>query len=116
MHTIHRFEHGKNWNRHWGSNCAIMIRAATDMFVIYGCNSPTRWITRRLNCNKGQQFLEVFERGKDFEVYSFVTLQLHKNKYFYELIMYQTFRVCDIKSIHKSFVHVFLSNLSVEHI
>lgn len=64
VHTIQRWENHKKW----ASNCAILLRASTDLFVIYGCNSPTRWIARRLNCDSGNQYLEVFERGKDFEI------------------------------------------------
>lgn len=45
-----------------------MIKASDDMFVIYGCDVPPRWIVRRLNCDSNHEFLEVFERGKDYEV------------------------------------------------
>lgn len=51
-------------------NCAVAILAATDMFIVYGCGIPQKWIIRRNNCNEDNQLLEVFERslGKEFEV------------------------------------------------
>ena len=53
-----------------GLNCAVAVRAASDIFIVYGCGSPKKWIIRRLNCNEKTQTLEVFERslGRDFEV------------------------------------------------
>ncbi|XP_052073138.1 von Willebrand factor D and EGF domain-containing protein-like isoform X3 [Mytilus californianus] len=64
IHTIQR----RDDRRKWASNCAVIFRASTDMFVIYGCNSPTRWIARRLNCDSAHQYLEVLEKGQHFEV------------------------------------------------
>ncbi|VDI19176.1 Hypothetical predicted protein [Mytilus galloprovincialis] len=64
IHTIQR----RDDRRKWASNCAVLFRASTDMFVIYGCNKPTRWIARRLNCDRAHQYLEVLEKGTNFEV------------------------------------------------
>ncbi|CAG2246022.1 unnamed protein product [Mytilus edulis] len=64
IHTIQR----RDGRFPYASNCAVLFRASTDMFVIYGCNSPTRWIARRLNCDRAHQYLEVLEKGQNFEV------------------------------------------------
>ncbi|VDI81460.1 Hypothetical predicted protein [Mytilus galloprovincialis] len=64
IHTIQR----RDDRFEYASNCAIIVRASTDMFVIYGCNKPTRWIARRLNCKRAHQFLEVLEKGHEYEV------------------------------------------------
>ena len=49
-------------------NCAIAIRAAADVFVIYGCVTPGRWIIKRLNCDNEHQYLDIYERGRYYEV------------------------------------------------
>ncbi|VDI05676.1 Hypothetical predicted protein [Mytilus galloprovincialis] len=53
-----------------GQNCAVAVRAASDIFIVYGCGSPKKWIVRRLNCNEQTQHLKVFERslGTAFEI------------------------------------------------
>lgn len=52
-------------------NCAVAILAATEIFIIYGCGTPRKWIIRRNDCNENNQLMEVFERslGKEFEVW-----------------------------------------------
>ena len=64
MNTIHKWFSESTW----AGNCAIAIRAAADVFIIYGCGTPGRWIIKRLNCDNEHQYLDIYERGKDYEV------------------------------------------------
>ncbi|CAG2253686.1 unnamed protein product [Mytilus edulis] len=44
-------------------------QAASDVFVIYGCDKKNKWFIRRLNCDKSHgAYLEIFERseGREF--------------------------------------------------
>ena len=65
MNTIHK-RYGK-----YAVNCAIAIRAAADVFIIYGCGTRGRWIIKRLNCDNEHQYLDIYERGKKYEVRRF---------------------------------------------
>ena len=72
MNTIHKWFS----NRNWAGNCAIAIRAAADVFMIYGCGTRGRWIIKRLNCDNEHQYLDIYERGKDYEVRMLKLFQL----------------------------------------
>ncbi|VDI28062.1 Hypothetical predicted protein [Mytilus galloprovincialis] len=65
VHTIQR-----RYESHhtWTENCAIAVRAASDVFIIYGCGRPTKWIIRRLNCGIGNEYLEVYSRWGGYEI------------------------------------------------
>ncbi|VDI75280.1 Hypothetical predicted protein [Mytilus galloprovincialis] len=65
VHTIQRrYEKDHTWTEH----CAIAVRAASDVFIIYGCGKPTKWIIRRLNCGIGNEYLEVYSRWGGYEI------------------------------------------------
>lgn len=52
-------------------NCAVAVQAASDVFVIYGCDKKNKWFIRRLNCDKSHgAYLDIFERneGREYEV------------------------------------------------
>lgn len=52
-------------------NCAVAVQAASDVFMIYGCDQKNKWFIRRLNCDKSRgAYLEIFERneGREYEV------------------------------------------------
>ena len=67
VHTIQRrYAAGHTWTE----NCAVAIRAASDVFIIYGCDRPTRWIVRREGCGIGSEYLEVYHRWGSYEVSS----------------------------------------------
>ena len=65
MNTIHKWVGGRG---SFAVNCAIAIRAAADVFIIYGCGTRGSWIIKRLNCDNEHQYLDIYERGKDYEV------------------------------------------------
>ena len=64
-------------------NCAVAIQAASDVFIIYGCDQQHKWIIRRLNCEQSKgAYLEIFEKvdGKQYEVcYNSRTNNISKN-------------------------------------
>ncbi|XP_076077826.1 uncharacterized protein LOC143048184 isoform X4 [Mytilus galloprovincialis] len=65
VNTIQRrFESHHSWTEH----CAIAVRAASDVFIIYGCSRPTKWIVRRLGCQTGSEYLEVYHRWGTYEI------------------------------------------------
>ncbi|CAG2222323.1 OCTN [Mytilus edulis] len=65
VNTIQRrFESHHSWTEH----CAIAVRAASDVFIIYGCGRPTKWIVRRLGCQTGSEYLEVYHRWGTYEI------------------------------------------------
>jgi hypothetical protein len=65
VNTIHkRYDNKEKWT----ANCAIAIRAAADVFIIYGCGTPGRWIIKRLNCDNEHQYLDIYQRAKHYEV------------------------------------------------
>lgn len=59
----------------WGAttvNCAVAVQAASDVFIIYGCDQRNKWFIRRLNCDKSRgAYLEIFERneGREYEIH-----------------------------------------------
>ena len=52
----------------WTEHCAIAVRAASDVFIIYGCSKPTKWKIRRFGCDSGNEYLEVYSRWGGYEV------------------------------------------------
>lgn len=65
VHTIMRkYEPDHVWTEH----CAIAVRAASDVFIIYGCSKPAKWKIRRFGCDSGNELLEVYSRWGGYEV------------------------------------------------
>lgn len=52
-------------------NCAVAVRAASDIFIINGCGNTTKWEIRRLNCAHDREYLAVYKRGTHYEVSKF---------------------------------------------
>ncbi|XP_071133683.1 uncharacterized protein [Mytilus edulis] len=52
----------------WTEHCAIAIRAASDVFIIYGCGNPPKWVVRRLGCSIGNEYLEVYSSWGSYEI------------------------------------------------
>ncbi|CAG2240486.1 unnamed protein product [Mytilus edulis] len=53
-------------------NCAVAVQAASDVFIIYGCDMSNKWFIRRLNCDKSRgAYLELYERndGREYEIH-----------------------------------------------
>ncbi|VDI67679.1 Hypothetical predicted protein [Mytilus galloprovincialis] len=52
----------------WTEHCAIAVRAASDVFIIYGCGNPPKWVVRRLGCSIGNEYLEVYSSWGSYEI------------------------------------------------
>ncbi|CAC5372516.1 unnamed protein product [Mytilus coruscus] len=52
----------------WTEHCAIAVRAASDVFIIYGCGNPPKWVVRRLGCSIGNEYLEVYSSWGTYEI------------------------------------------------
>lgn len=65
---VHTIQRKFNTNDSWTENCAIAVRAASDVFFVYGCGTPQNWIIRRLNCDAETAYLQVYYRWDSYEI------------------------------------------------
>ncbi|VDI35110.1 Hypothetical predicted protein [Mytilus galloprovincialis] len=81
---VHTIQHKFNNSDDWTENCAVAVRAGRDVFIVIGCEKPTQWIIRRLNCEAGAEYLQVYYRWDKYEVHlptgSVVSLQIAMNR------------------------------------
>lgn len=70
VHTIQRrvrYRRGY-YTRYSTENCAVAVRAASDVFMIYGCGRRGKWEIHRSNCDSKNEYLIVFKKGSRYEV------------------------------------------------
>ncbi|OWF53474.1 uncharacterized protein LOC110446398 [Mizuhopecten yessoensis] len=51
-------------------NCAVGVQAGADIFIIYGCEYPGKWVFKRY-CSKDTNRLDIYEKdnGRNYEVH-----------------------------------------------